>query len=358
MQRTRTLTAVVLNTAVLSAATLLALSACAAPSAGGGGSDSTSVALLIPGTTGDGGFFDQSNQGVKDGAAKVGWKAQVVEAGYEPTKWQPALDDLANGTDDPIITGTYAMTELVEQEAAQHPERNFVLFDSAIDESKCGNCKNVYSITYRYDETGFLAGALAGLLEKASGVEKVAGTKTVGVVGGQDIPVIEEYIRGFKAGVKAVAPDVKVLSAYAGSFSDPVQGKAVAEDMISQGAEILFTAAGQTDKGVFEGAAAHDIWAIGNAKAQADSPKVGGTETILTASDTNVASSIEDAVTAAAKNKLPVGTVKSYGVKDGSVDIIQSSTYKRVVPADIQQKLTQLTADVAAGKYESVIGGK
>lgn len=354
MQRTRTLSAI-----VLSAATLLALSACAAPSAGGGSvSDTKSVALLIPGTTGDGGFFDQSNQGAKDGAAKAGWKAQIVEAGYEPTKWQPALDDLSNGNDDPIITGTYAMTELVEQEAAQHPEKKFVLFDSAIDESKCGNCKNVYSITYRYDETGFLAGALAGLLEKASGVEKVKGTKTVGVVGGQDIPVIEDYIRGFKAGVKATAPDVKVLSAYSGSFSDPVQGKAVAEDMISQGAEILFTAAGQTDKGVFEGAAAHDIWALGNAKAQADSPKVGGTETILTASDTNVASSIEDAVIAASKNKLPVGTVKSYGVKDGSVDIVQSATYKRVVPADIQQKLTQLSADVAAGKYESVIAGK
>jgi basic membrane protein A len=353
MQRTR-----ILSVITVSAAALLALSACAAPPGGGGAGDSKTAALLIPGTTGDGGFFDQSSQGTKEGAVAAGWKAQIVEAGYDPTKWQPALDDLSNGTDNPIITGTYAMTELVEQEAAQHPEKNFVLFDSAIDESKCGNCKNVYSITYRYDETGFLAGALAGLLEKTKGVEKVKGTGTVGVVGGQNIPVIEDYIRGFKAGVAAVAPDVKVLSAFAGSFSDPVQGKAVAEDMIAQGAEILFTAAGQTDKGVFEGAAAHEIWALGNARAQADAPKIGGVETILTSSDTNIASSMKEVVTAAAANKLPVGTVKSYGVKDGAVDIVESATYKRVVPAEIQQKLKELTANVATGKYESVIGGK
>jgi basic membrane protein A and related proteins len=344
-----------LGAAVVAAAALL-LAACsgqAGPADSSGSAKSGSVALMIPGTSGDGGFFDQAIAGVKKGAAASGWKAQIVEAGYEPTKWQPAMDDLANGSADVVITGSFAMVDIVEQEAAQHPDKKFVLFDSAIDKSKCGGCTNVYSITYRYDETGFLAGALAGLLETTPGIENVHNTKIVGVVGGQDIPVINDYISGYKLGVKSVAPDVKVLSAYAGSFADPVKGKAVGQDMVNQGADVLFSAAGATDNGVFEAAADNKIWALGNAAAQADKPQVDGTDAVLTASDTNVVSSMEDAVKLAAAGKLPLDTTRNYGVKDGSVDITDSALYQRVVPRAIRDKIDAITKDVAAGKYES-----
>lgn len=346
--------------AASAAVVLLLLSAC---SAAGSGSDTTAskdgaVSLMLPGTSGDGGFLDQSIEGVKTGAAAVGWKSQIVEAGYEPTKWQPALDDLASGNTNPVITGSFAMVDILEQEAQKHPEKQFVLFDSAIDEKKCGGCQNVYSITYRYDETGFLAGVLAGLLEKTPGIENVHNTKIVGVVGGQDIPVINEYIDGFKKGVAAVAPDVKVLSAYAGSFADPVKGKAVGQDMVNQGADVLFSAAGSTDNGVFEAAAANKIWALGNASAQAKNPKVNGVDAILTASDTNVVTSLSAAVKMASEGKLPVGEVRSFGVKDGAVSIIDSDVYKRVVPQEIRDKVAAVEKDVAAGKYESLFTGK
>lgn len=335
---------------------LLLITGCSA--AGATPEGSGSVALMIPGTSGDGGFLDQSIAGVKAGASDAGWKAQIVEAGYEPTKWQPALDDLVNGNDDLVITGTFSVVDILEQAAAAHPEKQFVLFDAAVDEAKCGGCKNVYSLTYRYDETGFLAGALAGLLEITPGIENVKNTGVVGVVGGQDIPVINEYINGFKAGVQAVAPQVKVLSAYAGSFADPVKGKAVAADMVNQGADILFSAAGSTDNGVFEAAAAAKVWAIGNAAAQAENPEVSGADTILTASDTNVLTSLTEAVKLAAEKKLPVGEVRSFGVKDGAVALIDSDLYKRVVPQAVRDQLATITKDVAAGTYEHDLTGK
>jgi basic membrane protein A and related proteins len=342
------------STAVVTALAL-AITAC------GGGSDAASparkVALLIPGTTGDGGFFDDSKAGVEKGASAAGFEPQVVEAGTEATKWQPAFEDLVAGDANPVITGTFAMTELVEQAAAQHPDKQFVLFDAAIDPKKCGNCTNVYSITYRYDQAGFLAGALAGLLETAPRVDKVARTGVVGVVGGQEIGVIEDYIAGFKAGVAAVAPKVRVLSAYANSFADPAQGKAVAEDMIAQGGEILFTAAGGTDKGVFEAAAAHGLWAIGNSAQQSASAKVGGTDTILSSASTDVESSIADAVTAAANGKLPTGQVASFGVKDESVRLEKTDLYAAVVPADVRTRMDKVVTDLGAGTYDSVLPG-
>jgi basic membrane protein A and related proteins len=311
------------------------------------------VVLLIPGTTGDGGFFDQAADGVREGADEAGWEAQVVEAGYEPTKWEPALTDLASGDNDIIITGSFAMIELVSQAAVTYPDKQFVLFDAEPSSDICGDCSNVYAITYNYLETGFLAGALAGLVETADGIDRIEGTGIVGVVGGQEIPVIQDYIAGYELGVETVAPDVQVLSAYAGSFADPVKGKAVGDDMVQQGAEILFTAAGSTDKGVIESAATNNVWAIGNATAQAlDASSVNGVEAVLTSSDTNVKTSLSDAVKLAAAGELPVGETRLFGVKEGTNSIIESPNYQSIVPEEIREQLAALIQDVADGKYD------
>jgi basic membrane protein A len=338
----------------LAAVAALALAGCSSPSGSGGDEPSTgSVVLLIPGTTGDGGFFDQADAGVREGAEAAGWDVQVVEAGYEPTKWEPALTDLASGDSDVIISGSFAMIELVSQAAVTYPDKQFVLFDAEPSADICGECANVYAITYNYLETGFLAGALAGLVETAEGVDRITGTGVVGVVGGQEIPVIQDYIAGYELGVSTVAPDVQVLSAYAGSFADPVKGKAVGDDMVQQGAEILFTAAGSTDKGVFESAASNNVWAIGNAAAQAnDASAINGVEAVLTSSDTNVQTSLADAVVLAGKGELPLGESRLFGVKEGTNSIIESSNYTSVVPQEIRDQLAALVQDIKDGKYD------
>ncbi|KJQ53887.1 BMP family lipoprotein [Microbacterium sp. SA39] len=332
----------------------LVLTGCSGTSSdsGSGSTGSESVAMMVPGTAGDGGFFDQAITGVEAGAEQAGWTTQIVEAGYEPTRWQPALDDLANGESATIITSTFAMVDLLTQAATRFPDKQFAIFDAVVD------APNVYSITYRYDETGFLAGVLAGLLETSSGVDRVTGTGVVGVVGGQDIPTINDYIDGFEAGVASVAPDVKVLKAYAGSFADPVKGKAIAADMIGQGAEIVFTASGGTDTGVFEAAADGEVWAIGNAEVQTTSPEINGTPVVLTAATTSTRESVQDAVAQAGAGTLPVGETRSFGVADGSIWIVESDLYTETVPQEIRDQVDAITEAVAAGEYESLLTGE
>lgn len=349
--RTRTLAAAAIS--MISAAALV-LTGCSngGPSTGPDSGGSDSVAMMVPGTAGDGGFFDQAITGVEAGAEEAGWKTQIVEAGYEPTRWQPALDDLANGNSGTIITSTFAMVDLLSQAAAKFPDKQFAIFDAVVD------APNVYSITYRYDETGFLAGVLAGLLEISQGVDRITGTGVVGVVGGQDIPTINDYIEGFELGVASVAPDVTVLKAYAGSFADPVKGKAIAADMIGQGAEIVFTASGGTDTGVFEAAADGNVWAIGNAEVQTTSPDINGTPVVLTASTTSTRESVQDAVVQAGAGTLPVGETRSFGVADGSIWIVESDLYTQVVPQEIRDELNEITEAVAAGEYEELLTGE
>jgi basic membrane protein A len=313
-----------------------------------GGKGDKSVALIINGNLGDGGFFDNANAGVSDTAKKLGVAEKTIETGYTPTKWAPALNDAAAGNYNVVIAGSFAMKELVEQAAAQHPEKQFVLFDVQADPKACGGCKNIYSIIYRYRETGYLAGVLAGQIT-TSKTPRTNPQAVVGFVGGQDIPVIRDYMQGYINGVKAVNPQAKVLTAFAGAFNDPVKGKQLASGMIAKGADVVFTAAGDTDKGAIEAAADGNVWAIGNSLNQAADNAVNGKVAVLTSSNTSVQNSLSDAIKHIAAGTLPVGQTQSFGVKEKTNYIVDSGPYKQFVPQSIRDKVSEIEQRIADG---------
>jgi basic membrane protein A and related proteins len=316
-----------------------------------GGSD-VGVALVVNGNLGDGNFFDGAHAGVKDAAEELGITPQVIETGPDPTKWGPALEDAASGEADVIIAGSFAMKELVEQAAAAHPDKQFVLFDVAADPEGCGGCTNIYSVVYRYRETGFLAGALAALhvAEQGDGA-------SIGFVGGQDIPVIQDYKQGWESGAQVAAPEVERHAAFAGSFSDPVKGKKISEAMVEKGAAILFAAAGGTNAGIFEAASRGDAFAIGDSVDEAEHAEVGGRPTVLTSVATDVEGSLAEAVKLAGEGKLPVGEVRSYGVKEGAIHVVDTPTYRKEVPDAVRKRVDAIAKDVAAGAYEQELAG-
>jgi basic membrane protein A and related proteins len=335
---------------------LVAFGAAGSVAADSARSASPKIALIINGNLGDGGFFDEANAGVVGAAKKFNLQEKSIETGYDPTKWAPALQDAAAGNYDVIIAGSFGMQQLVEQAAAQHPEKKFVLFDVAYDPKGCNNCKNIYSVIYRYRETGFLAGSLAALMVKAK-LPALGGKTALGFVGGQDIPVIEDYKKGWQLGAKYVLPKVKLYSAFAGSFADPVKGKQLGQNMISSGAAILFTASGATDKGVIQAAATGHSFAIGNSPTQALTPVVNGKLTVVTSSATSVQTSLFDAVKLASAGNLPVGSVRSFGVKQGTNYIVNTPTYRKVVPASIRAQMARIVKLVGQGKFKSQLGG-
>jgi basic membrane protein A len=120
--------------------------------------------------------------------------------------------------------------------------------------------------TFREWEAAFLVGAAAALKTQ---------TGTIGVVGGWDWPPIWGFVAGYEAGAAAVRPGIDVLVTYLGAYPDmsvfnnPSGAEAVARRMYAEGADIVFTAAGESGLGVFQ--AAHQmsrepgshLWAIG-----------------------------------------------------------------------------------------------
>ncbi len=188
------------------------------------------VVLVLHGNLGDKSFFDSAAAGLKQAEADLPVTVKIIEAGYDKSKWQPALADATDGDYDVVIAGTFDMTPYVSDLAPQYPDKKFIIFDDAPDYSKC-DCGNVLGINYQTSSAGYLAGYAAAKISK-SGV--------IGETVGMDFPTVTDFKVGFDQGAKAANPDIKILSEVAGTFSDPAKGKEIALAQIGQGADIIF----------------------------------------------------------------------------------------------------------------------
>ena len=88
-------------------------------------------------------------------------------------------------------------------------------------------------------------------------------TNTIGWIGGLDIPSCSNFYIGFEKGAKEVNQDIKVLKQFTNSFTDAAKGRVVAQQMVSEDADIIFMAAGGGNAGALEVVREKNIKAIG-----------------------------------------------------------------------------------------------
>ena len=117
---------------------------------------------------------------------------------------------------------------------------------------------NVRSVVFNEHEGSYLVGMLAAKASKSG---------TVGFIGGMDIPLIRKFACGYAQGVKSVNPDAKIVANMTGTtpaaWNDPVKGSELTKAQISQGADVVYAAAGGTGVGVLQTAADEGILSIG-----------------------------------------------------------------------------------------------
>jgi basic membrane protein A and related proteins len=326
----------------------LVLSACspAAPAAQQpAGEQRIKVVNLINGVQGDKSFFDSAVRGVTKAQQEFNLDVKTIEAGIDPAKWQPALEDAAaNEEYDIMILGTYQMSEFLQMVAPKYPDKKFIIYDVAVDYSAC-ECSNVYSVLYKQNEGSYLAGVYAGLMSK---------TGVIGAIGGQDIPVINDFIVGYKQGAASVGINPSnVIVQYAGGWNDPVKGKEIALAMYQQGADIVFQVAGGTGVGVFQAAEETGNFAIGVDSDQATIIKdtnPNQANFILTSMLKNVDNSLYRALSLYVEGKLPFGQIENLGVAEGGVGLAKNDIFDGKTPADVKTKLEQAEKDLLDGK--------
>ena len=344
MQTRRRLFSTVLSAAFGLALTVAAGAAQAAPKR---------VVLLVSGTLGDKSFFDSANHGMQLIKRKYGSKVQtrVIEAGYDQSKWQPTLEDLAAQKWDLIIVGTYQMPDILSQVAAEHPDRKFLIFDSSMDYSK-GQNKNVYSIVYKQNEASYLAGVMAEGMVKSGAIPAKNGT-ALGFLGGMDIPVINDFLTGYVAGAQSVDAGAKVAVSYIGSFSDAAKGKELALVQYRSGVGIGFNVAGQAGLGQLAAAKDMNRLAIGvdsDQEAIFRKTDPATADKVVTSVVKRIDNSLLRAFGLLEAGKLPVGHTESLGLKEGAVGLIKNAVYEKLVPASVRKQVDAAEAGIIAGK--------
>ena len=177
--------------------------------------------------------------------------------------YTPNLQLLVDQGAQLTVGNGYMLANAVRSAAQENPKSQFLLIDSQVldAQGKLLRLPNVRTVLFKEQEGSFLVGALAGLVTK---------TNKVGFVGGIEVPLIQRFEVGYRAGVKTTNPKAAqaLTAVYTGSFNNMAAGKQVAQDLISKGADILFHAAGADGMGVIQAvqearAAGRSVYAIG-----------------------------------------------------------------------------------------------
>lgn len=317
------------------------------------------VTYVVNGVLGDKSFFDSGERGMEMAQDEYDIEYETVELGVDANNWETGLDDAMSDSDsyDVMVAGTFQMVDFLAARAHLYPDKTFIFFDASVpydDEAVCiDGCANVYSMTYEQNEGSFLAGVYAAAMAM-TGFGDVApqATPVLGAVGGQDIPVINDFISGYEQGACLVSPDSQVLVQYAGGWNDPARGKEIALAMYEQNASIVFQIAGGTGVGVFEAAQEAGRYAIGVDSDQATiiaDTDPDQAERILTSMQKNVDLSVLRAIGLFIDGTLPVGTAESLGIEEDGVSLSLNDIYTEATPQEIQ--------DLVAAVQEAVVAG-
>ncbi|MGH1355753.1 MAG: BMP family lipoprotein [Thalassovita sp.] len=204
-----------------------------------------------------GGKFDKSfNEAAFRGATRwadeTGGTFRDIELQTEAQREQ-ALRRFAEAGANPIITMGFGMADPLSSVAPDYPDTKFVAVDVTwLD------VPNIRQIGFAEHEGSYLVGMLAAMASKSG---------TVGFVGGMDIPLIRHFACGYAQGAMAVNPDTKIVANMTGTtpaaWNDPVKGSELTKAQISQGADVIYAAAGGTGVGVLQTAADEGILSIG-----------------------------------------------------------------------------------------------
>src|SRR6185369_8139409 len=170
-----------------------------------------------------------------------------VEPG-NPTSIEPAMRAFAEKSFDLIIGVGFAQGPIMQKVAADYPNIKFAIVDGVIFEADGKTpMKNVASLVFREHEGSYLVGIIAASKSK---------TGTLGFLGGMDIPLIHKFETGYAEGARAVNPKIVIIPNYVGvtdgAWNNPGKGKELALAEIEKGADVIFTAAGNSGLGAFD----------------------------------------------------------------------------------------------------------
>ena len=283
-----------------------------------------------------GGKFDKSfNEaafaGAKRWADETGETFREIELQSEAQREQ-ALRRFAENGNNPIVMTGFAFGNVLGEVAPDYPDTKFALIDMVVD------APNVRSVVFNEHEGSYLVGMMAAMASESG---------TVGFIGGMDIPLIRKFACGYVQGVKAVNPDATVIQNMTGTtpaaWNDPVKGSELTKSQISQGADVVYAAAGGTGVGVLQTAADEGILSVGVDSNQ----NYLHPGKVLTSMLKRVDNAVYDAMTAGTDLETGINVM---GVANGGIGYAMDDYNAELISEEMKAAADEAAAKISSGE--------
>src|SRR5882762_1566527 len=248
-----------------------------------------------------------------------------IEPG-NPTSIEPAMRAFAERGYDLIIGVGFAQEQIMEMVAKDYPNIHFAIVDGV------SNLPNVASLVFQEHEGSYLVGI--------------------------DIGLIHRFEKGYEEGAKSVNPNIKVIQNYVGvtdsAWNNPGKGKELSLAQIGKGADVIFTAAGNSGLGAFDaveqagkvnGRATHFVIGVDSNQ---NMVKPGFVLTSMVKRvDNAVYSIVEDVV----KGKFQAGK-HIYGLDKDGVGYAMDANNKDLITPEMIQQVEEAKRKIIAGEIK------
>jgi basic membrane protein A len=292
--------------------------------------------LIYQGEIQDNSFNLTIHEGVKRFEQETGEECTelIVEANQQT--YAANVERIAEQGYSPIflLYGNHlpALSEL----ARQYPATRFVVLDVVKDEP------NMYSFSSSEHEGSFLAGALAAMASKSN---------IIGFVSVSDIPIMRRFLCGYVQGAKHINPSITVLEGfigdYEGSWFDGAATAAKANELMDQGADVIYQAAGGAGPAVLEAAAKRDKLGIGVDRNQNGLYPGHVLTSMIKRTDMAVYAALM-----LAKRGIWRDNVKQLGLAQDVVGVVFDEHNAPLVTPQMRQRIESLKTDIVLGEIE------
>ncbi|MCG8349117.1 MAG: BMP family ABC transporter substrate-binding protein [Chloroflexales bacterium] len=296
------------------------------------------------GRVNDGTFNEFAHRGVEQAANEFGLDYKFIETQTQ-ADYEKNLQTFVSEAYDVIITVGFLIQDATLAAAQANPDIIFIGVDQFYDENNpAASSPNLVGLQFREDQGGFLAGAVAGMMTQSN---------VIGIVGGEEIPPVKKFRNSYENGARYVNPDVNILGVYVPSFIDPVAGASNAQQMIGEGADVIFGAGGPTGSGAIGAAAEAGVFVIGVDQDEYtttfDSGAAPNADKILTSAIKRVDVAVYDQVKSVVENNFQGGGIAIYEASNEGVGIADYHDAADAIPDAVKQRMDEILQKLADG---------
>lgn len=294
--------------------------------------------------------FNQSAwEGVQQAESELGAQIDFIET-KDAKDYNANISLFAEDNYDVIVTVGFALGQATVEASAQYPDVLFIGVDQFVapeaPEGWEGDWPppNVTGLIFPEDQSGFMAGALAGQLTESNTIAAVLGTDLV--------PPVVAFKEGYEAGAAYVNEEVEVISTYHPggldvAFTDPGWGADTARQAIQQGADVVFGAGGKTGNGALIEVASHEgVYCIGVDSDQWQTVPEAH-PCLVTSAMKLITPGVFDLITAANEGNFPGGNFV------GEVGLAPFHDFEDEIPQEVKDRVDEIKAGLESGEIET-----